>query len=275
MRIRRPLAALALVALTFAGCASSGSSPSAASSSAASPSAVITAAPGGVTICYEENSQLELIAPSGRRVIVDVWDPSLLSSPPTSSDILLTTHLHEYHYVAGFVDSFPGRKLTNEAGRIELDDVTVTGIDATHSGGPIVPGAATDHIFIVDMGGIRIVHVGHLGAPALTDGQLAAMGKVDVAIWTFRDVSGPWDWGTGFNDYQLGHATRVAPRVLIPTDIDLDQVKRAAAQWDATFTARPCVTIRPDDLPAETTLLFMGSLAPSIGSVLHLTEADW
>ena len=56
---------------------------------------------------YEENAQIELISPEGLRVLIDVHDPSALSSPPTAKDVLLTTHNHGDHRRLDFVSSFP------------------------------------------------------------------------------------------------------------------------------------------------------------------------
>ena len=67
---------------------------------------------------YEENAQVELISPEGSRVLIDVHDPSLLSSPPTSKDVLLTTHNHGDHRRLDFVSSFPGKQLDVKTGDI-------------------------------------------------------------------------------------------------------------------------------------------------------------
>jgi len=47
---------------------------------------------------------------SGRRILIDVYDPTLLTSPARATDILLTTHNHSDHYLESFEQSFPGRR---------------------------------------------------------------------------------------------------------------------------------------------------------------------
>jgi hypothetical protein len=259
----RLTAALAVLTLALGGCARPAASPS---RPAAGPS---------LTIYYEDKSQVELIAPSGQRVLIDVSDPSLLSRPATASDVLLTSHLHADHYSPAFEASFPGRKLTNQAGTIELDGVTVTSIDASHDSEPVVPGAATDHVFIVEIAGFRVVHFGDIGQTALTADQMAAIGRPDIAFSTLKDVAGVGgDAGPG-GDYPLALMAQANPRLLIPTDKDLSLVRRAATTWPATYSTRACVTIPMAQLPARMTVLYMGSLAPSIASLLHLTETGW
>ena len=67
MRLSRPLATLAVLALAFAGCSSSSTSSPSASPSDKAGAGTPAAAPKGLTIFYEENCQVELIAPTGRR----------------------------------------------------------------------------------------------------------------------------------------------------------------------------------------------------------------
>jgi hypothetical protein len=259
----RRLTPLAIVALTLAGCGASTASPSSKASET------------GLTVYFENRSQVELIAPSGQRVLIDVSDPAALSRPSTASDILLTSHLHADHYDSAFEASFPGAKLTNRSGRLERNGVEVTSIDASHNSEPVVPGAATDHILIVDIAGFRVVHFGDVGQTALTASQMAAIGRPDIAFSTLKDVAGVGgDAGSG-GDYPLALMAQVNPRLLIPTDEDLNLVTRAAATWPATYSTRASVKIPRAELPDRMTLLFMGSLAPSIASLLHLTESAW
>ncbi len=40
----------------------------------------------------------------------------------------------------------------------------------------------SNHIYIVDMGGLRIAHFGDIGQEQLTQEQLEALGEVDIAL---------------------------------------------------------------------------------------------
>jgi hypothetical protein len=50
-----------------------------------------------IEIHYAEYAQVELINSKGTRILIDVFDPSRLSRPATSKDILLTTHTASDH----------------------------------------------------------------------------------------------------------------------------------------------------------------------------------
>ena len=58
-----------------------------------------------VTIYHEGSAsavQMELISPKGVRVLIDVNNHELLSSPATAKDILLTSHGHSDHLLTSF-----------------------------------------------------------------------------------------------------------------------------------------------------------------------------
>lgn len=282
---RSPLIQLAVGALICAtglvGCsASSTSSAPAAKSAAATGSATASAAAtasgavasgvpaGSIEIIYEENAQAELILPTGQRILIDVWNPDALSAPPIASDILLTTHSHDDHYRADFVDSFPGKKLTWETGPLKVDDVTVTGISALHDEG-LAEGS--DFIYVIDAGGFRIAHFGDLGQDKLTNEQLATIGKVDIA---FSQLSNSYSSMDENNKKGLNLMNQVKPRLVIPTHLSQPTAELAVAGWKGTFATGP-ITIRPDQLPAQTTICFMGAQAANYGQILNLTPSAW
>ena len=51
---------------------------------------------------------------------------------------------------------------------------------------------------------------------------------------------------------------QIAPKLIAATFSDLNGATLAAAEWKGTFTTRPPVTISCDQLPSQTTVLFMG-----------------
>ena len=271
MRFSRPLAALAVLALSFAGCSSSSTpSPSGGPSGTAGTGTPATDAANGLTIFYEENCQVELIAPTGRRVLIDVWNPSTLSSPAKATDVLLSTHLHSDHYNQAWADAFPGKKITNESTQLKLDDLTVTSIAASHTDDNVQPDPnATNHIFVIDFDGFHIVHVGSTGQTKLTDEQVAAIGQPDIAFSVLQDVS-----GTNHTS-PLKLIEQMNPKLMIPTHAALEYVQPAGKEWSGTYTGKSSVTITKDQLPAKTAMLFMGQQASTWGAVLKIATSAW
>ncbi len=223
----------------------------------------------GVTLTYAaEPADVEIVTPTGRIIFVDVYDAGNMSRTPTAQDILLTTHFHSDHYSKTVADSFPGRELLAETGKIELPDVTIIGIAAAHnSKDPILDKGGTDYIYIIETGGLRFAHFGDLGQDALTAGQLAAIGKVDVAISQLSNSMSNVDANNlkGFNLME-----QVGPRVLIPTHYDNDTIKIAVERWKGFYSTSRTIATSSETLPPARSILILGSMAAPYGKVLKL-----
>lgn len=259
--------------VTLPSAAPSAASASVTPAGSAAPAPSVAPA-ASVVIAYGPfDAQTELIAPSGRRVLIDVTTPEALSRPATERDVLLTTHSHEDHYSREYVDAFPGQTLTMKAGTIEADDIAVTGILGAHDSDPTL--SIDNYIFVIDIAGLRVVHLGDLGQDALTPAQLAAIGKVDVLV---AQLSNSFSSMTVENRKGFNLVNQVHPRLLIVTHMLEDTVgtaKAAAAEWPAFYTTRRWITVTPATLPATTTVLFMGEEAAALGRITNAQPATW
>jgi len=257
----------AVVAASFMGCSTGGASSSIAapngSTAIASPSAH-----DGLTIYYEDNAQVELIAPSGHRILIDVWNADALSKPVSTTDILLTTHSHSDHYIPDFVDSFAGQKITFEDKTIKADDVSVTAIPAIHDEGQD-PGS--DYIFVIEFAGLRIGHFGDLGYDKIPDATMAKLGKIDIA---FSQLANSFSSMDDKNQKGINQMKQVKPLILVPTHLSTETAQLAGKNWKATFSTKQ-ISVSPGQLPAETTVVFMGSRAQSYGTILGLQPSSW
>lgn len=287
----RKLAAALVVAALVAACSSTASTNSPAATVAPVATATMTAPPtsaptpsptprpvpsaapaGSVVIVYEETAQVELLAPSGRRVLIDVYNPDALTRPPTAEDILLTTHSHSDHYLQSFVDSFPGKKLTFEDGTIEAADISVRGIAGLHDE---AADSMRNEIYIIDIAGIRIVHFGDLGQSELTAEQRSAIGTVDVLVAQLANDFSTCDVQNRKCFKLVGAA---APRVLIPTHmmgVVKDVVVAGAGTWAPVYSPNKSITLTRSILPAKTTVLFMGDQAALFGRFAGANAVDW
>lgn len=227
-----------------------------------------------ITLYYEERAQVELVSPQGTRVLIDVFDPSALTSPATEKDVLLTTHGHQDHIDRDFSDSFPGQQLRIREGEINLSDVTITGIASAHTAydsDEFKPEGGTNYIFTVDMGGLRIVHFGDIGQDQLTQEQLDALGTVDIAITQFVNSFSQMDLGNkkGFN-----LMAQVKPKLVIPTHggSGVDVVEYAMELGWEVFAGASEVTIGRADLSDTTRYLVLGESGPMLKKIFDLPE---
>ena len=223
-----------------------------------------------VTLYYEENAQFELISPQGTRVLIDVFNPSALSSPVTEKDILLTTHGHGDHIEGDFAASFPGQQLRIREGEINLPDVSIRGIASAHSASDeFKPEGGSNYIFIVDMGGLRIAHFGDIGQDQLTQEQLDALGEVDIALTQFVNS---YSRMSVENKKGFNLMAQVKPRLIIPThgNSDADAIKYAMELWEVFATDTIGVSVGKSDLSDGTQLLVMGEMAHLVQKIYDL-----
>ena len=264
----RTIVSLAIAAIAFSACSSSSSTGKPASTDTLVTGSAAPAA--AMTVAFEENAQVELTSASGERVLIDVYDPTLLTSP--DANVLLITHLHTDHYSVDFADAFTGPKIVNKAGDLTAGDIKVKSIAAAHDDTAINTTDPSNYIFIVEFGGFKIVHLGSTGQTKLTDEQLAAIGSgVDIAIGPLQNVGGL----DPDKRKSVDVMDQIKPRIVIPTHSALDTVQLAAKEWKATYSSKLSVTIPKDQLPSETTMLCMGQLATSYGAILSVPESTW
>jgi hypothetical protein len=209
-----------------------------------------------IKLYYHDPAQVELISPRGSRVFIDAIVPIELSSPSTEKDVLLTTHGHGDHYISYFADSFPGEQLCIRVGEIKMADAMIRGIASSHNERDIFrEKGGSNYIFIIDMGGLRIAHFGDIGQNALTPEQLAALGKVDIAV---TQLSNPFSGMNAANKKGFRLMDQLKPRLIIPTHIfESTCVKMAVDKWDAYCSHKNFLSITKNNLPDRTCIIFM------------------
>lgn len=254
-------------ALAFSACGKS--TPTApAATDTASPSPI----PAGVGLTYGDNAQVELVTPAGRHIYIDVSIPMNLTAQPSAEDVLLTTHMHGDHYEKGFQTSFPGRQIFHAVGEIQFPDVTITGIASAHNAtDPIRAEGATNYLFLIETGGLRIVHFGDIGQEALTGEQLTGIGAVDLAVTQLSNSYSAMD-ATNRKGFNL--MDQVKPRLILPTHYDRAALEIAAGLWQGFYSESRTVIIRADTLPGKTGILVLGSqgLVSAYAKIYNLKE---
>ena len=223
-----------------------------------------------VTLRYGGNAQVEIVSLSGQRVLVDVYDPQKLSGPAAEGDVLLTTHTHWDHWNADFQASFPGLQLFVQTGVLEAPGAIIQGIASTHNAGDALQSeGGTNYIFVIEIGGLRIVHFGDIGQKALTEEQLVALGQVDIAI---TQLNNPYSEMNAENAKGIHLMEQVRPRLIVPTHVNLDTAKLAIAQWPGYASTNPAVQICQSELGEGTRVLFLGETAATMSGYLPLAQ---
>lgn len=144
---------------------------------------------GGMELQWYGQSAFRL-ADGERTVFIDPFDDMSPMAgrglrwdyPPiegVTADLLLVTHEHLDHNGVGAVGGDP--VVVRTAGTHDSPVGTVVGIAAEHDD---VAGTqrGPNTLFALELGGLRVAHLGDLGQAALRDPQLVALGAVDVLM---------------------------------------------------------------------------------------------
>jgi L-ascorbate metabolism protein UlaG (beta-lactamase superfamily) len=153
-----------------------------------SPAHARAAAPAGKLTWYGQSCFL-LETAAGTRIVMDPIPKGIGYELPQGlkADVVTISHEHFDHNNLGFVTGKARviRGLTaDKKGWARVDekvkDVSIRSVGVYHDG---ERGAARglDTVFIFEVGGVRIAHLGDLGH-VLNDDQLAAIGAVDVLL---------------------------------------------------------------------------------------------
>jgi L-ascorbate metabolism protein UlaG (beta-lactamase superfamily) len=152
------------------------------------PARALAAPPAGKLTWYGQSCFL-LETAAGTRIVMDPIPKGIGYELPQGlkADVVTISHEHYDHNNVGFVTGKPRviRGLTaDKKGWTRVDeklkDVSIRSVGVYHDD---KRGAARglDTVFIFEVGGVRIAHLGDLGH-VLNDEQLAAIGAVDVLL---------------------------------------------------------------------------------------------
>ncbi|HEX2952377.1 MAG TPA: MBL fold metallo-hydrolase [Bacillota bacterium] len=226
-----------------------------------------------LTICYEDNAQCELSAPDGTRVLVDVFEPNSLSTAATAKDILLTSHSHSDHMSSEFVQSFPGKQIYIRVGEIKQDGVYIRSIAASHTPSlKFMNENGSMYIFLIEIAGFRIAHLGSIGQEKLTPEQLEALGKIDIL---FAPIYSGFSGMDDVNQYGLNMIDQIHPSIVIPTHQNVDTVKVAVKRWQGAYIDGTELKIAKSALPQNTQVIFMGPKGRMLGKITKVQKANY
>ena len=162
--------------------------------------------------------------------------------------------------------------INHTEGEITLPDVAIKGIASAHNAhGTPQPEEGSNYIFVVDVDGLRIAHLGDVGQDELTQEQLDALGEVDVAIMQLVNSYSQMDV---VNKKGFNLMAQVKPKLIIPTHGggNMEAIEYAMELWQASVVSEGGATIGRLDLSGEPQLLLTGQMASSFQKIYDLPE---
>ncbi len=197
-----------------------------------------------------------LTSPQGVKVFVDVTElkPDLEAAFADPANLFLASHDHPDHLNVKLLQRFPGTKLrggqpAKVPGAVfwtaQRGDVKVQAIASSHLDDEL--DGRTDTILVIDLGGVRVVHMGDCGQTTLTPAQRQAIGHPDVLIQLVEDPLGS-DADVA-NRKAYGLIDQLAPTIVVPTHlVSVAALRLLDARW-------PVEVAPADELPLTPALL--------------------
>lgn len=146
---------------------------------------------GEIKIAWWGQSMFEVVTPKGTRIVLD---PHAMEAYPVRkmpADLVLMSHFHNEHNQIGVITNAKDAKkfnalkkegLTEEYNLVKetIKDVKIESLGTFHdASGGLTRGK--NGVWIMDIDGLRIVHLGDLGH-TLNKIQLKKLGKVDILM---------------------------------------------------------------------------------------------
>lgn len=187
----------------------------------------------------------------GATVIVDPFDPSIgLKWPKLEADIVAITHDHADHNNATGVSG--ASYVAAGPGEYEIKGVAFTGFPSWHDNKEGEErGRNTIYIFNID--GVKICHLGDLGQHQLTETQLEEIGDVDVLLIPVGGVF------TISASEAAKIVAQLEPKIIIPMHYKIPGLTAGLEPAEhflkemgkETLEALPKIAVSSDKLPEE------------------------
>lgn len=168
-----------------------------------------------------------LTSPQGVKVFLDVTvvPPDLRPALEDPKNIFVATHDHPDHMNLSLLNRFPGAHLRGGGHPVEKPgavvwtassgDVKVSAIASSHLDDEL--DGSTNVIVVVEVAGIKVVHMGDCGQTALSPAQRKVIGRPDVMIQLLEDALQTEADVANQKAFKL--VAQVGPTILVPTHI--------------------------------------------------------
>lgn len=187
------------------------------------------------------NTCYGIISKSGTVAIADPYSVPLGLQP----DLITSTHNHPDHNDNILDSNTTCKKSYYTAENFEVKDIKVSSIAASHMGDQINKDIPDDVIYIYEVDGLRIAHMGDIGQTKLTDEQMKALGKIDIAIMQFDNSYSDYSLTNGYG-FKL--IEQLKPQIIIPShssDATTDEIAKIVGSKEVV---QDVYSVSKDDL---------------------------
>jgi L-ascorbate metabolism protein UlaG (beta-lactamase superfamily) len=154
-----------------------------------------------------------IISQAGTTIVAD---PTSMPTPEEldlQPDVVTITHQHSDHIDPKFTDNLKSKKSVATVESFDIKDIHIYSIASSHRGDLINYENPDNVIYVFEVDGLRIAHMGDIGQEHLTIKQIEALGKIDIALMQFSNpFSGMFASDKGFRLIE-----ELKPHIIIPT----------------------------------------------------------
>lgn len=188
-----------------------------------------------------------MVTSSGGEIVV--LDPMRMPSKEMlniNPAAIISTHNHFDHVDAEFTESYgESRNILYTVGEIRTRDFRVYTILSSHKGDKVVKDWE-NNFAVLEVDGLRIVHMGDIGQTSITEEQLERLGNIDIAFMQFENSYSDM---TLENEKGFRLIEQVNPKVVIPTHHTEASIPKLEKRYGKITEVSNLLTISKDELP--------------------------
>jgi L-ascorbate metabolism protein UlaG (beta-lactamase superfamily) len=176
-----------------------------------------------------------------------VADPTSMPTPEEldlNPDVVTITHTHSDHTDSDFIEILNCKKSIAKIESFDIKDVHIYSVASSHRGNNINIESPNNVIYVFEVDGLRIAHMGDIGQDHLTIKQIEDLGIIDVAFMQFSNpFSGMFASEKGFTLIE-----ELKPQVIIPTHSNPRSTRKIAKILGKLELVENIIALDPKDL---------------------------
>lgn len=178
---------------------------------------------------------------------VIVADPTSMPNPEEldlNPNTITATHTHTDHHDPQFIENSNCKKSIGQLEDYHIEDVHIYGVASSHKGNFIDQKSPNNVIYIFELDGLRIAHMGDIGQDHLTIKQIEKLGKIDIAFMQFSNpFSGMFNSDKGYILIE-----ELKPQIIIPTHTNPKSTRKIGKIVGKLEIVENKLVIGPEDL---------------------------
>ncbi len=196
---------------------------------------------------YPYNSYI-ITSVNGESIVLDPTAMPKKEECNINPAAILSTHTHQDHIDAVFLNSYECEKLAYKKGEIDTEDFHIYTILSSHNGDTIAE-TNLNVIIVAEVDGLRIAHMGDIGQTALTEEQRKELGEIDIAFMQFENSYSNMSLqnGKGFNLMD-----QLKPKIIIPTHYGNAALPMLEEKYGVITELENILEISEEDIPEQT-----------------------